>query len=190
MPTVCINRPNRTRKRVYTERDVGRIVGHAREDGANDPLLIAYILQGFGIRDLACLIFEIIQVLTQTAFLGAIVTGLSGLLTFLKGLKIVLTGRRSTFPGLVELFIPKRFLGSLGAFLVGVGALQTISAVGIAFISAMANNLELLLLMQGVCEAETFQFSKKSSRLSVGGLTEQLKAAEFKLRLAAGEIEE
>lgn len=190
MPIVCIDRPNRTKKRVYTERDVGRIIRYARQDGADDALILAYVAQAFELRELPCLMFRILDTLNQVFFLEAILGALTGMLTMLKALKILRTGRRSTIPGFLELILPKKWLGSLGKFLLAIGAAQVIVGVALGFVSSIANNVSLLVLMGRICGAETFTQGPSVEKLEIGGLQEQLAVMDFKLRRGADELEE
>lgn len=171
---VCFIRPARKQPRVYSERDVGRIVAYARNDGANDTLLIAYILQSFGLRTLQCTLFKILDVLNTGFFLGAIITTLNGIITLLKGLKLLRTAKRATIPGLLELFVPKKWLGGLGVFYLYIGALSAIAGAGVVFFTALANNVALYLLMQGVCDAEPALLKVPVKRIDIGDFTARL----------------
>lgn len=171
---MCFTRPRRKRARVYTEKDVGRIVAYSRNDGANDVLLIAYILQSFGLRTLQCTLFKILDVLNTGFFLGAIITTLNGIIVLLKGLKLIRTGRRATIPGLLELLVPKKYLGSLGVFFIYTGAISAIAGAGVVFFTALSNNIALYLLMQGVCDAEPALLKVPVNRIDIGDLPSKL----------------
>ena len=57
MTIVCIRRPNRKKKRVFTCTDVNRIVRNIRESGESycgDAELMSAILHGFGLQDVVC----------------------------------------------------------------------------------------------------------------------------------------
>lgn len=189
MTTVCIERPNRSKKRTFTERDVGRIIAHAREDGANDILMLAYVMDGFGLRNIACIAFEVLGILNQAFFLGAIIGALNGVSLIIKGLKLLLTKRRSTIPGIVELIVPRRWLGSLGQFLLGLGAFQILISGGVVFLTSLANNVELVLLTRGICRAELRPVSPAPVPLRVGNLQQSLAAFSAIFKLASDEIE-
>ena len=176
MPIVCVNRPNRSRKRVFTERDVGRIIAYAREDGADDILLVANILQGLGLRRLVCVLFELLNVLSRSLFLGALLSGISNALVVIKALKILATGRRSTIPGILELVVPKRWLGGLGVFLLGIGTVGVFLSASLAFISALAQNIQLFLLARGACRLELPPPPVTVGPIRVGSLIDDLEA--------------
>lgn len=171
---VIYYRPARKKPRVYTERDVGRVVAYARNDGADDVLLIAYIVQSFGVRTLQCTLFKILDILNTGFFLGAIITTLNGIIVFLKGLKLIRTLKSATIPGIVELLIPKKWLGSLGAFYLYIGAGSAIAGGAVVFFTALSNNVALYLLMKGVCDAEISPLKVDVSELDLGGLTSKL----------------
>lgn len=147
--------PKRKRPRVYTEKDVGRIVAYARNDGASDVLLWAYILQSFGLRNLQCLGFKILDILNTAVFLTAILAVLKGILSVAKGLKILALGKKSRLTlNIIEQLLPERFNRSLAAFLLWTGSVELAAGTLIIFFTSIANNVALYLLMKGVCEAE------------------------------------
>lgn len=167
--------PKRKRPRVYTERDVGRIVAYARNDGAHDALLIAYILQSFGLRSLQCLLFKVLDILNTAVFLGAIISVLNGVIAITKGLKILGTGKRSRVTlSVLELLIPKKYLGSLAAFFLWIGSVQLAAGTLIIFFTAIANNVALYLLMQGICQAEVMELSVNVQTLDTHGLMDDI----------------
>lgn len=152
---VCFIRPRRKRPRVYTAKDVGRIVAYARNDGAPDILLTAYILQAFGLRKMQCLLFKVLDILNTAIFLTAILTVLKGLVSLVKGFKILALGKKSRLTlNIIEQLLPNRFNKSLAAFLLWTGSIELAAGTLIIFITAIANNVALYLLMKGVCEAE------------------------------------
>lgn len=63
MPKVCINRPNRTRKRVFTARDCGRIARYAFDDGADRIEIMTRVAKGLGVSSNICRIRNAINVL-------------------------------------------------------------------------------------------------------------------------------
>lgn len=157
LPTghVCFYRPGRKGKRVYSAKDVGRIVAYARNDGAPDILLLAYILQSFGLRRIQCLIFKVLDILNTAFFLGAILLIIKGLSNLLKVVKILTLGKKSrlTF-SLIEQLWPNRFTKSLAAFLFWVGTAELALGTLTVFITAISNNVALYFLMKGICETE------------------------------------
>jgi hypothetical protein len=171
---VCFIRPARKKPRVYTERDVGRIVAYARNDGANDVLLIAYILQSFGLRTLQCTVFKILDILNTGFFLAAIITTLKGIITLFKGLKILRTGKKSSLPGIIEFLVPKRYLGSLGTFLVYTGFASAVAGAGVVFFTSLTNNVAVYLLMKGVCDAEPAPLSVPVRGVEIGDFADKL----------------
>jgi hypothetical protein len=168
---VCFYRPARKEKRVYTPRDVGRIVAYSRNDGADDILLIAYILQSFGLRSIQCLLFKILDILNTAVFLTAIIAVLKGMLSVSKGLKILALGKKSRLTlNIIEQFLPKRFNKSLAAFLLWTGSVELAAGTLIIFLTAIANNVALYLLMKGVCEAEVAPLKIEVSSLDISTL--------------------
>jgi len=157
---ICFTRPERKKPRVYTERDVGRIIAYARNDGASDVLLFAYILQSFGLRNIQCLLFKVLDILNTAIFLGAILLLLKGLAGVVKVIKIVTFGKKSRVTLLlIEQFWPTKFTKSLAAFLTWTSSAELAIGTAIIFITAISNNVALFLLMKGVCEAEIQQMT-------------------------------
>lgn len=155
MTKKCYIKPNRSKPRVYSERDVGRIVAYARNDGASDTLLIAYILQSFGLRSIQCLLFKVLDILNTAVFLTAIIAVLKGILSVSKGLKILALGKKSRLTlNIIEQLLPARFNRSLAAFLLWTGSVELAAGTLIIFFTSIANNVALYLLMKGACEAE------------------------------------
>lgn len=164
MPIVCIERPNRTTVRRFTERDAGRIVNEIRRNGGNDSLLLAYLLQAYGLRSLFCVMLRTVDILNGAVFVGAMLSLLSGLITFLKGLKILLTGGRGNIiSGIIQFLVPKKYLGQLGIFLTSLGALQALAASGVAFFSALTNSVVLFQMVKGACDVPITSFKSESA---------------------------
>lgn len=54
MPKVCYIRPNRTKRRVFTERDVARIAKYAHEDGADPRNIAVGVISALGLGFVLC----------------------------------------------------------------------------------------------------------------------------------------
>lgn len=165
---ICRVKPNRSSPRVFKERDVGRIIGYARQDGANDALLIAYILQAFGLKQFQCLLFKVFDILNTTTFLGALLGLLSGLVTVVKGLKILGTGKRGVITSILQAIVPKKWLSSLAKYLLIMGSLEIILSSVIIFITSLANNVNMFNLAQSICNAETKPLNVPTPEVDVG----------------------
>jgi len=147
--------PKRSKPRVYSAKDVGRIVAYARNDGAPDILLMAYILQSFGLRNIQCLLFKVLDILNTAFFLSAILLMLKGMSSILKAVKILTLGKKSRLTiSVLEQLWPTKFTKSLAAFLLWTGSAELAIGTTITFLTAVSNNVALYLLMKGVCEAE------------------------------------
>lgn len=91
VPIVCVNRPNRTNPRPFSEKDLERIAGYVNRDGISWLRIIAVILVTSGFAVLFCrfaraienvlgilrIIREIAAVLAATAAINAIIIWLS-----------------------------------------------------------------------------------------------------------------
>lgn len=55
MPIVCVNRPNRTKARVFTAKDVRRIAKYAVDDGADAAEIFAGVGVSLGLGYLLCI---------------------------------------------------------------------------------------------------------------------------------------
>lgn len=168
----------RKRPRIYSEKDVGRIVAYARNDGADDIKLIAYILQSFGLRNIQCLGFKILDILNTAVFLTAILAVLKGILSVSKGLKILALGKKSRLTlNIIEQLLPARFNRSLAAFLLWTGSVELAAGTLIIFFTSIANNVALYLLMKGACEAEVDPLKVEVESLDVKTLFEDINDA-------------
>jgi hypothetical protein len=190
MPKVCINRPNRSKKRVYTERDVGRIIAYARNDGASDTLLFAYIAQSFGIRKAQCLLFRFLDVLNTTIFIGALIGMLSGIVYIIKGLRILASGKRGIVTTFLQAVVPKKYLLGLGAFFVWAGSVEAILSATIVFLTAISNNYALYLLMKGVCNAEVAPLNVPAHPVDIGDFPDRMAEINDILKETLTEISE
>lgn len=174
MPVVCINRPNRSSKRVYTERDVGRIVAYARNDGASDGLLIAYIMQGFGQNALICLLFRVVDLLNTSIFLTGLLAILSGLLTLVKAFKVFVVGKGSflttKFLGFLLRVLPPQFTVPINLMLVYIGLAELLIGAFITFVTSIANNVALHLLLSDACNADLAPLRVSVDPLDLGDL--------------------
>jgi len=172
---VCFYRPARKKARVYTERDVGRIVAYARNDGAHDALLIAYILQSFGLRSLQCLLFKVLDILNTAVFLSAILLALKGFAGLVKVMKIITLGKKSRVTlSLLEQLWPTKWTKSLAAFLLWTSSAELAIGTTIIFITAISNNVALYLLMKGVCDAEVAPLSVEVESIDTQGLFDDI----------------
>jgi hypothetical protein len=157
---------------------------YARRDGADDAELIAQILAAFGRKDLACLLYRILDVLNTGVFLGAIIGVLNGLITLVKGIKLLRTLKKATIPGLLELIVPSKYLGSLGAFYVWTGAFTAGASALIVFLSAIQNSVAVYLLAKSACETTVEPFDIENEPLHLGDLPGALVTALTLLRQA------
>jgi len=174
--TVC--RPNRTRIRVFTARDVGRIVAYARNDGAVDAEVIANILNAFGQKELGCAVFKILDILNTSVFLVAILGILKGLLTIFKAVKLIALGKKSRIvTSVLEFVIPNRFKDELAILLLYIGSIELLFSSLTVFITAITNNVAVYLLAKGVCDTEVMPLSVDVESLDLGDLRDTLDIA-------------
>jgi len=170
--------PKRKKARVYSEKDVGRILAYARNDGADDIKLVAYILQSFGLRNIQCLGFKILDILNTAVFLTAILAVLKGILSISKGLKLLALGKKSRLTiSIIEHLLPARYNKSLAAFLLWTGSVELAAGTLIIFFTSIANNAALYLLMKGVCEESVDPLSVDVEGLDVSTLFEDISDA-------------
>jgi hypothetical protein len=93
------------------------------------------------------------------------------MLSVSKGLKILALGKKSRLTlNIIEQFLPKRFNKSLAAFLLWTGSVELAAGTLIIFLTAIANNVALYLLMKGVCEAEVAPLKIEVSSLDISTL--------------------
>lgn len=61
MPIVCINRPNRSKPRKYSEADVARIAGYVEESGVPWAVIIGFIAGTGGFAYLLCRMLSLVR---------------------------------------------------------------------------------------------------------------------------------
>lgn len=174
MPKVCYYRPVRKKPRVYTERDVGRIVAYARNDGASDTLLIAYIMQSFGLRTAQCVLFKVLDILNTAFFLAALIGMLKGIIYIVKGLRMLSTGKKGIVTAVLDVVVPKKYINQLAVFYLWTGSIEAVLSASIIFLTAIANNVALYLLMKGVCDAEVAPLRVDVQNLDIGDLSDRM----------------
>lgn len=170
----CYYKPNRTQIRHFSERAVGRIVAYARRDGANDAILIAQILEGFGVRALACGVYKILDVLNTTVFLGALVALLKGLLTIVKGISLLSKGKSRIVTSFLEFIVPKKWSKQLGVWLLWIGSAEVFLSSTIIFLTALANNFAIYLLARNSCQASVVEINIGNKPIDLGTLVDDL----------------
>lgn len=185
MPLVCYNKPNRTKPRHYSARDCGRIVAYARATGASDVEILAHIAQAYGVKDLSCFIYQVLDVLNRGALLAGMLTAVKALLTIAKGIKLMSSGKRSVLTSALSAVIPKRWIASLGELFIFIGALEAILSVAVIFLTSMANSASIYLLFKGVCSTYSPDYAINVSTLDTGDLAKDLKNIIKNLELSA-----
>jgi len=99
---------------------------------------------------------------------------LKGLINIFKGMKMLRTGKKSFLPGLLEALVPKRFLSSLGTFLVYTGFASAVAGAGVVFFTSLTNNVAVYLLMKGICDAEPAPLSVSVKNIDIGDFGDKL----------------
>ncbi|MFZ1990771.1 MAG: hypothetical protein WAW96_13500 [Alphaproteobacteria bacterium] len=122
--------------------------------------------------------FKVLDILNTSIFLAAILAVLKGLLSVIKGLKILATGKKSKLTlSIIEQLLPARFNKSLAAFLIWTGSAELAAGTLIVFLTSIANNVALYLLMKGVCEAEVQELRVKIEPVDTQSLFEDISDA-------------
>lgn len=174
MPLVCYNKPNRTYRRTFTARDVGRITAYARDTGASDVEILAQIAKAFGLKDIACLIYQILDILNTGVFLGAIIGILKGIQYLVKGVKLLGVPARSLLTSALTLILPKAWIVGLGAFFLVIGAVEIMISIALVGLTSIANGASVYLIMKGICNTSTPDFNVSNRDLEVGSLKKDL----------------
>jgi len=148
--------PRGKRTRHFTAKAAARCVAYARRDGANDAELAKYIIEAYGLTNMPCLISQAVLVLSNVVFVGAILGALAGMLTLLKGIKIVVEGKISSVTVIpIEHFIIRYFpelQEHYGALLAWSGGGITILSTLIALIDSMVDQLVYYKFLDDVCK--------------------------------------
>ena len=70
MADICKPKPNRTKVRVFTERDIARITRYAIDDGANPFKILVFVALVSGFAATICQIVKSLSVLSQLGEVG------------------------------------------------------------------------------------------------------------------------
>lgn len=179
----CYRKPNRSKIRHFSARDSGRCVAYARRDGANDAVLLAYILQAYGIKEISCVILRILDLLNTGFFLTAVVGLFKGIATIAKGVRYVIGGKKSKIvTTFLELILPKRWIRQLGVVFIWLGSVEAIASAIVVFITGIANNVALYTLIRGTCEADIRPYPIDPTILEIGDLGTAIRALDDALR--------
>lgn len=146
------------REQHFTAKSAARCVAYARRDGADDVELAKYIIEAYGLSNVPCLISQAVLVLSNAAFVAAILSALTGLLMLLKGIKIVVEGSISKISlAPVEHYIRKywpELQTHYGALLIWTGGGITIISTLMALIDSMVDQLVYYQFLDDVCKKE------------------------------------
>lgn len=146
-------RPRKARS--YTARDVGRIAAAAREDGANDADMIAYLLEAFGVGRFGCAAYKFMQFSQNVVLITAIIGILQGTLTLYAGWKKLRMGTPVRFTrNIIDLLIPKRYKDSYAAILAYIGATEIALNALVAILTLLSNAQPLFYLIEDICIKE------------------------------------
>jgi len=113
MAEVCYNRPNRSKRRVFTERDIARITRYAIDDGANALTILKYVIVVSGFGALVCKVAGALSFLSQVR---AILQDLSRVLAQMTILNLIIMkfgGRLLKFSAIAQLIIVANSLQEL-----------------------------------------------------------------------------
>lgn len=146
MTIVCINRPNRTVKRTFTEKDLERIAGYMVDQGRNPILMLVALLIPLGLGVLVCKatraiknlesIINLIAAILKVLAIGALIDFLIAILTTIqKGV----------------IFLPiARVISWVIAVLLAVQALADLSVKEV--LDEFEALLKFLVILDQVCE--------------------------------------
>lgn len=159
MPIVCINRPNRTKRRVFRCADVRRITRYAVASGETPECILNGMLDELGYKESVCTIIKIIRVVRDIKENAAYVAVLSALITIISGISSILRRRdRAALAGVVVRNpIVRRFAAlwdaitavldrtPIGAVLIGLGSIQLLLITARNLIDVWDDLIEPLL---------------------------------------------
>lgn len=189
MPLVCYNKPNRTHKRTFTARDVGRITAYARDTGADDVEILAQIAKAFGLKDITCLIYQVLDILNTGVFIGAIIGILKGVAYLVKGVKLLGVPARSLMTSALTLILPKPWIVGLGAFFLVIGAVDIMISIALIGLTSIANGASVYLIMKGICNTSTPDFNVSNRDIETGNLKKDLKNVIKSLKKLVKEVD-
>lgn len=138
MPIVCIERPNRTKRRVYRCSDVGRITRYALKEGADKSCVFNSVIDELQYKETLCKILKVIRLVREIKDNAVYIAVLSALITIISGISSILRrrDRAQTLNLIVRNPITRRLTSiwdaitrlldktPIGQVLVGLGTLQ------------------------------------------------------------------
>ena len=138
MPIVCINRPNRSERRVFRCSDVRRISRYAVASGESPECILNGMLDELGYKESVCRVLGVVRYIKDIKENAVYVAVLSALITIISGISSILKRRdRASFLGFVPLGrVTRRFTNiwdaltkllertPLGPVLIGLGSIQ------------------------------------------------------------------
>lgn len=92
MTMVCYNRPNRTKARPFTARDVARIAKYAVDDGAEVRDLIVKVAKALGLAFVLCILARALNAVLVIARLFAKIGGAAAVASLIERLIGLLSG--------------------------------------------------------------------------------------------------
>lgn len=118
MPVVCTYKPNRSKRRTFTAKDVARIARYATKDGTSPIEIFGVVAAGLGIGYLLCLAARAIDTATR---LSKVIIEISGTVALAKLLDFLVN--LLTRGALRKIPIIQR---SLAAMLIAIGVTENI----------------------------------------------------------------
>lgn len=153
-------------KKHFTPKDITRILTHAR---ANNLVTDSELLNAWAIstnnKSILCTIAHMLQIGNLGTILVAVIIFVKGCLTLLKGLKILLSGKKSKIAtSILELIVPKRYWEELGTFLTIIGGLEVVGGAMIIFLEFLIDDIVFKELIIAACEGENYNTNIENNR--------------------------
>jgi len=141
----------------FTAKSITRLMIHARLDGVTDSELLHAWAQATNNKSLLCSIASIWQVMGMTVIIGAIIGIIRGLLTLIKGLKIVLSGKKSRIASsFIELVVPAKYWEELGGYLMFIGSAQVVLNSFLWLMNTVINDMAMRQLVNAACKNDLY----------------------------------
>lgn len=149
------SKTKRKRIRHFTAKDAARCIAYARRDGAKDNEIAKYVIEAFGLTNASCLVSQSLIVLTNKVFVTSALLALGGALTLLKGIKIIVEGKISTFTIIpiehwIRIYHPN-FSVPYGAFLAWAGSAMIATQALIDFFTSVSDQVIYYKFLDDVC---------------------------------------
>ena len=148
----------KTPSRKWDVKSITRVMMKARSEGTvTDAELLHAWAQSTNNKSILCTIAHIMNIQSIGVMILVLASIISGFLTFIKGLKILVSGKKSSIAtSVLELIVPKKYWEELGIYLTVIGAFQVVGSSTVYFLRNFVSDKALKALITAACSNEMY----------------------------------